>query len=1075
MKKILSIIAFAFVAMTSLSACDLFEPSPDGGEKLSETTVPVVTMEVTIAPPETSVPEVITTLPQTSVPEVITTPPQTSVPEAITTPAETTKPAVTTEVSNIPENDGSFKIGDTLCGFTVMDIMPMDMLESTGILFEHEKSGAQLLYLDSEDTNRSFDISFRTPALDDKGKPHVFEHITISGSEKYPDANIFFPIIYKTYNTFINAMTAHGMTTFPVASLSEDQLMTMMDYYLSGVFHPLLYTEPKLVEREAWRYELMDADADINIAGTVYSEMQGYMSVQSQASDNSIRTLYEGSTTAHSSGGIPEYIRTLTYDELVEFHDTYYHPSNALITLYGDLDVTSFLKYIDSEYLKDYEKKDVEVDMGRVAPITHTKYAEYEVPVEQGSIVEKASEVDYSFALNGADLHDTLSVDILSSVILQDASPVMQSLRECLPEAQINGGINIDSPSAPYFTISAYGIDPEDRDTFVNAVDQGLAKLAEEGISDDVLDSIMSTLKLSAMTMSENSDLGVSASMSIALGWTYFDTVDFFSVQKKVINEITTEKLSSILSRYITDNRHRAVSVTKPVAGLAEQNAEELEKTLKEKKSEMSAEEIEALVNKSNDFIEWGNQPASDELVSKVANMNVSDLPEEIRHYDITDETVNDVRYMSTAASANDIFSGRIMLDGSTIPVENLQDAQVYLSLMGSLGTKEHSMEEISVLASRYLQALSMTLTSTDGYEGADGYYAASISWMGLTEDATTATSLLKELLLDTDLTDTDMIKSILARQNALFQMQIDNNPLSIQFSRCAAMFNDKDAYYTFISGYAMQKHIQELIELIDSDPDAFISKITTAKELLLNRNGATVLLTGNDDAIAAYRDAIEDIFSCMKNESREKVDYSVLRLPKRNEGIVNNTTVQMNCMFSEYLNYTCKDNVVTAFVDDVYMLPKLRNALGAYGAYSGFSNSSSALYTYNDPNLSGSYDIFSELPEYLRSEDITQEDVDSYIIGAYSNISRPVGQITGAMDAMEDRLTGRSEEIRLRWLREAKSTTPDDIKASADAWDCLIKNGVRSTSGTESALIAAGDLFDVLIYPDGSEKALGE
>lgn len=184
-----------------------------------------------------------------------------------TPPGEAASRPVAAQKSALPA------VGDVLSGFAAIEIIPMDVLGATGVLFEHRKSGATLLYLACDDPNRSFSISFRTPALDNKGKPHVFEHITVSGSQKYPDANMYFPFSYQTYNTYVNALTFHGMTSYPLASLSEDQLLPMMDYYLSGVFEPLLYTEPRLVQREAWRYELAGADDELSVAGTVYSEM----------------------------------------------------------------------------------------------------------------------------------------------------------------------------------------------------------------------------------------------------------------------------------------------------------------------------------------------------------------------------------------------------------------------------------------------------------------------------------------------------------------------------------------------------------------------------------------------------------------------------------------------------------------------------------------------------------------------------------------------------------------------------------------------------------------------------------
>ena len=986
--------------------------------------------------------------------------------------AVTAAPADKPEVSEPEAEAAQPKVGDSQSGFTVTQLVPMDTLGATGILYEHEKSGAKLLYLQCEDSNRSFDISFRTPALDDKGKPHVFEHITICGSQKYPDANLFFPFTSQTYNSYANAFTYHGMTSYPVASLSEDQLMTMMDYYLSGVFDPLLYTEPKLVQREAWRYELADADADMNIAGTVYSEMQGALTLSALAQFNNLKTLYEGSATAHESGGIPADIRTLSYEELVAFHDTYYHPSNALITLYGDLDIAAFLEYIDGEYLSGFDKKDIAVDMGRVEPYSETKYAEYEVAVESGAPTDNASEIYYSFALNDADLEDVLSMSVVLSVILQESSPVMRALRKALPDAQIGGNLDYDSPSAPYITIAAQGVDPEDRDVLVDAVDQGLAELAASGISADALDSVVSAFKLSLLTTQEDKDLGVNASMNIALGWVYYDRIDFYPAYEQALAGLTLESANGLVERYITGNAHRAVSVTKPVAGLAEQNAAALAAELSEKKAAMSTEEIAALVQSSGDFMDWANTPASAELLDQLAGVSVAELPEERRHYDVADETVDGVRYLSAPADVPGVFSGVIMLDGSTIPVESLQDVQTVMRLLGELDTESYSKEELSTLITRYLPGLTTKLDSTLGVDGG-GIYAGQLSFKGLAEDAETATELLSEILFKTDFSDTDAIKGLLNRWNADFANELDNNPLTIQLRRCMAMFNDYCAYRVYVDHYDMVAHSKELLALADSDPAALTARLEAARTLVLDRSAAVVLETGSEDAIAAYDAGIRALMAAMPNEERARVDYSVLRIPKRSEGVVVNSTVQMNVMASPYDGYSGKDAVTSMLIDDSYLLPQLRNALGAYGAYSNLDYVCSGLYTYRDPNLEGSYKIFEGLPEYLRALELTQEDVDSYIIGSYSGLSRPLGPLAGAMQVMTDMLVGRSEELRLQWMEEAKSTTVEDVVASAELWDALIADGVRSTSGTESTLTAASGLFDVLVYPDGTVKEL--
>ena len=176
--------------------------------------------------------------------------------------------------------EGSLNVGDQTTGFVVRELSRLDLVNADVTLLEHEKTGALLMLVQNEDINRTYDISFRTPVEDDSGIPHVFEHATLGGSQKYPSKALFFNLIHQTYNTYMNAMTTDLITTYPVASLSEQQLLKYVDYYTDSVFNPSIMEDESIFREEAWRYAMADKDAPLTIAGTVYTEMQGAYSIE---------------------------------------------------------------------------------------------------------------------------------------------------------------------------------------------------------------------------------------------------------------------------------------------------------------------------------------------------------------------------------------------------------------------------------------------------------------------------------------------------------------------------------------------------------------------------------------------------------------------------------------------------------------------------------------------------------------------------------------------------------------------------------------------------------------------------
>lgn len=160
----------------------------------------------------------------------------------------------------------------------------------------------------------------------------------------------------------------------------------------------------------------------------------------------------------------------------------------------------------------------------------------------------------------------------------------------------------------------------------------------------------------------------------------------------------------------------------------------------------------------------WASTPVSDELLSKLLNVSASELPEELRHYEIDDVSANDVRYLSVPVGTNDVCTNQIRLDASGIPAEELQDTQLYLLLLGQLDTYAHSKEELSALITRYLGTFSAGLTAEHALDGSSDLYYAKLSFTNMGETAKNAAELLQELLFDTDFSDVQTMKGFLKR-----------------------------------------------------------------------------------------------------------------------------------------------------------------------------------------------------------------------------------------------------------------------------------------------------------------------
>jgi hypothetical protein len=89
--------------------------------------------------------------------------------------------AAVTDVSNFPQ------AGEKLHGFTLKQVKQVPELELTALLLQHDKTGADYLHIARDDANNVFSIGFKTNPPDATGVPHILEHTTLCGSERYFD------------------------------------------------------------------------------------------------------------------------------------------------------------------------------------------------------------------------------------------------------------------------------------------------------------------------------------------------------------------------------------------------------------------------------------------------------------------------------------------------------------------------------------------------------------------------------------------------------------------------------------------------------------------------------------------------------------------------------------------------------------------------------------------------------------------------------------------------------------------------------------------------------------------------
>ena len=473
---------------------------------------------------------------------------------------------------------------EQLNAYEVVEKRQIEDIHSLSYVLRHKKTGAKVALLSNEDKNKVFYIGFRTPPKDSTGVAHILEHSVLCGSEKYPLKDPFIELAKGSLNTFLNAMTYPDKTVYPVASCNDKDFQNLMSVYLDAVFYPNIYNEEKIFRQEGWHYEMEDVADDLKINGVVYNEMKGvYSSADDVVERKVMDSLFPGHTYGIESGGDPDVIPSLTYEEFLDFHRKYYHPSNSYIYLYGDMDMAEKLEFLDKEYLSRFDSLDVDsaISPAPVFDRMQEFYTEYSVMTEEE--MENSDYLAFAVTLGeGQDKERYLAFPILEYAICgAQGAPIKKAL--------IEKGIGEDVYSTlemgilkPYFSIIAKNTSQDLKEEFLNTIRDTALELIEKGIDRK---SLLAGINVFEFQYREadfgNYPKGLAYGLEMLDSWLYnekmvFDYIEADAVYKKLRKEIDNGYFEKLLKEYILENTNASMVIAVPKLNMNEEKEEKL-------------------------------------------------------------------------------------------------------------------------------------------------------------------------------------------------------------------------------------------------------------------------------------------------------------------------------------------------------------------------------------------------------------------------------------------------------------------------------------------------------------------
>lgn len=969
-----------------------------------------------------------------------------------------------------------FKTGEKYNGFVVEETKSLNDIDSEGIIFTHEKTGAKLLYVQNSDDNKVFTISFRTPPKDSTGVAHILEHSVLCGSKKFPTKEPFVELAKGSLNTFLNAFTFPDKTMYPVASRNQKDFTNLVDVYLDAVFNPNIYRYNEIMMQEGWHYELDSKDDELTYKGVVYNEMKGaFSSPESILFRKISESLFPDTAYGVESGGDPDVIPMLTQEQFTEFHKKYYHPSNSYLYLYGDVDIVEKLKFIDETYLSSYEKTSVDSAIEVQKSYSEIKESTINYPISNTEKEEDKTFLSLNFAVGkSTDPELYLAFEILEHMLLETpGSPIKKALIDSEIGKDVFGAYE-GSILQPIFSIVVKNSNVDKKEQFKKVVYDTLNELVTKGIDKKMIEASINIKEFQLREADyQGYPKGLIYSMKCMDSWLYdispFVHLSYEDTLTKIKTALVSDYFEKIIKEYILENPHGSMLIVKPEKGLAEKKAEDLRKTLADYKAGLSEDEIMKIVDQTAKLKERQLAEDSAEDLEKIPLLSIEDIDRNSEKIDLLEKEIQGVKILHCPVNTNKIAYVNLYFDADVIPKEQIPYLTILSSALGKLNTEKYNYEDLVKELNIYTGGVRYT-PATYGTNGSSDEFKPKFSVKSkvLSNNIPKLFELLKEILTSTTFEDKKRLKEIIQETKSRMEMMMFDRGHIVVANHIVSYFSTQGKFEELTSGICFYKFIVELEKDFEAKWKEIADTLKGVSRTIFNKENIMVGVTAEEAEYEAFKNNFGNLYENLNDGvlSKEKYEFE---LSKDNEGFMTSGKVQYVAKAYNYIKlgykYSGSMLVLKTINNYDYLWNRVRVQGGAYGGFSSFQRNGNMFYTsYRDPNLKETIKVYDEAGSYFKNFDTNIRQMTKYIIGTISDLDFPLSPAMKGDRAVDYYFRNISFEDIQRERLEVLDTKVEDIRKYGDMIEKIMKQNYICVFGSEEKIKANEEIFGSIL-----------
>lgn len=961
-------------------------------------------------------------------------------------------------MSNVLKSAESLR---SLSAYTVISEEELSDISGYGIVLKHNKSGARVAVVSVPDNNKVFSIGFRTTPKDSTGVPHILEHSVLCGSERFPVKEPFVELCKGSLNTFLNAMTYPDKTIYPVASCNDKDFANLMEVYLDAVLFPSIYHHEEIFLQEGWHYELENKDAPLTYNGVVYSEMKGaFSSPEEILYTESFRALFPDTTYGVVSGGDPEVIPALTYEQFLDFHRRYYHPVNSYIYLYGDMDVKERLEWMDREYLSRFDKIDldssIDVQKDFAAPKTVKSFYSVNTPEE----ADNASFYSYSmFMEEGMDEIKATALNLLCTVLINTpGAPLKVALTKAGIGAEAYGWFSGDMLQ-PVFNLTARNASDDKADEFMKLVKETLEKCVKEGINKNSLLAALNRVEFSCREADTGSmPKGLLFLFNMFNDWLYddarvFDALKWTRIFNALREKIDTDYFENLLRDAILENKNAVFFQLYPQVGLLAEKEKALAEKLAAYKAGLDEKQIEQLVADTKALKEYQLRPDRPEDLAKIPRLARTDIKREAAQLINEEKSVKGITVYHQNLATNKIAYVKFGFDTNRLSEEMIPYTGILTEAIGKLDTKKHTYLELNNEINIHTGGIVLSVKAVPDIKDINKYRSfLSFEGKALYSKLPELFASIREMMFDTVFEDTERLLEILKEIKSGLEGSYTDMAHNAANRRLGSYFSAVQVFDEMTAGIHFYEFISELVTSFAQKKEEVVANLKKTCETLFAKDLCFLSVTADAEGYEAALREADTVLGELKATSVGK--GAVLVPKKKNEGFKTPGQMQYVCCGGDFVKagyeYHGAFEVLRTAMSYGYLWNNVRVTGGAYGGtFYALPNGRLGFMSWRDPHLNRTMKVYEDSADYVAGFEAGEEEITKYVIGTMSNADAPRTPRMEGERGLNAALSGNTYERIQKTRNQILDVTVEDIRALAPAIRAALKQGYCCTIGS--------------------------